>query len=173
MKPNCIFPIKVRQGWERAHGNACFACCFPRFPITAYELAFGFRDCFAESWNTSMTWMRNVFLFSCPEKSIYDEEAWYACLLHPCGEQEKTFITALLCADKVSLFIQSRGDKHWMKQCGTEWEKERRERDGGIKGGGKDKEAAWFSIACVCVHVSRWHLSLWSQSIGRLTPALL
>lgn len=157
LKPNCIFPIKVRQGWKRAHGNACFACCFPRFPITAYELAFGFRDCFAESWNTSMTWMRNVFLFSCPEKSIYDEEAWYACLLHPCGEQEKTFITALLCADKVSLFIQSRGDKHWMKQCGTEREKERRERDGGIKGGERTRKQLGSQLP-VCV-------SMWADGI--------
>lgn len=35
-----------------------------------------------------------------------------------------------------------------MKHCETEKEGRERERDGGKRG--RDKEAAWFSIACVC-----------------------
>lgn len=65
------------------------------------------------------------------------------------------------------------------EEINTEWsivgqsERKKEEREMvAKKRGGKDKEAAWFSIACVCVHVSRWHLSLCSQDIGRLTSAL-
>lgn len=66
-------------------------------------------------------------------------------------------LSPLLCADKVSLFIQSRGDKHWMKQCGTEWEKERRERDGGIKGGERTRKQLGSQLP-VCV-------SMWADGI--------
>ena len=108
--------------------------------------------------------------FSCPEKSICDEEVWYACLFHPCGSQEKTFITALLRADKVSLFIQSGRDKPWMRHCGTEREREREGEQRWTEG--KDKEAAWYSIACVCPceqMASIGEPSLLGQETGALT----
>lgn len=91
-------------------------------------------------------------LLTCPEKSIYDEEVWSTCLIHPCGEPEKTFITALLCADKVSLFIQRGRDKPWMKHCGANREKER-------DGGKRERTGAQLGFQLpVCAHVSRWHL---------------
>lgn len=100
-----------------------------------------------------MTWMRYVS-YSLARKSAW-WEVWYACLLHPCREQEKAFITILLCADKVSLFIQRGRDKLWMKHCWAEREKEQGKRDMVERG---NRQGSSLVFNCLCV-------SMWADGI--------
>lgn len=68
----------------------------------------------------------------------------------------KTFITPILWADKVSLFIQSGRDKPWMKHCGA-WRVWKRRRKRGVLERGK-RSGSSLVDNCPCVRVSRWHL---------------
>lgn len=125
---------------------------FSVFPcITEKTFAFSFLGLFCRILKHDLN--EECFLFTCPEKNIYDEEVWYACLFHPCGEQEKTFITTLLCADKVSLFIQSGRDKPWMKHCGAERERKR----------WLEREGSSLLVNCLCV-------SMWADGILENQP---
>lgn len=154
----------------RKKGNSwkCLLCLFSLFPLYyRVRVCIQLLGLFCRVLKHWHDLNEKCLLFTYPEKSIYDEEVWYACLFHPCREQEKTFITTLLCADKVSLFIQSGRDKPWMKHCGTE-----RERDGGKRE--KTRKRLGFQLL-VCVHVSRWHLlepALLSQETRGWPPAL-
>lgn len=151
------FPEPAAYYWKKRDSWKCLLCLFSLSSpcITGYELASDFLwNCFCRILKHRHDLNEKCHPVSCPEKSICDEEVWYACLFHPCGSQEKTFITALLCADKVSLFIQSGRDKPWMRHCRTARERER-ESDAGQRG--KTRKQLGIQLL-VCVHVSRWHL---------------
>lgn len=93
--------------------------------ITGYEFASGFLDCFAEHWNTSMTWMRNVF-YSLALKRASLMKKCVTLVYFTLAGSLRRHLSPVSCVDKVSLFIQSGKDKPWMKHCGAKKGRERK-----------------------------------------------
>lgn len=130
-------PKKKRKKEGKCLLCLLFLCC-----ITGCEFAFGFSGLFC-NFPQTLTWPE----WEMPPIPLpWKEHLWWKSVarlsFHPCEEQEKTFITTLLCTDKVSLFIQSGRDKPWMKHCGAAGEM--------LERGKRQEAAAWFSIPCVC-----------------------
>lgn len=92
LAPAVYYKKKRRESWK------CLLCLLFSVSLVlqgmSLHLAFGL---FCRTLKRQHDLNEKCPPFTCPEKTISDEEVCYTCLFHPSGQPEKTFITSLLC----------------------------------------------------------------------------